>query len=161
MGSNISEALTCRIDEALADCRASTEKTCEEAGDTGKLLLSIITPTISAIASAITASVTEVMEKAIKELQARDEENMKRSNSSLLPIVRGLTIENDRLAQYTRKENIRIFGIPGDTNHDAEKKTLEVLNKTGTKVTPDDIAACHRVGKTKNGSRPVIVRFVS
>ena len=68
MGSTIGEALTCRINEALADCRTSTEKKCEEAGDTGKLLLSIITPTISAIASAITASVAEVMEKAIKEL---------------------------------------------------------------------------------------------
>ena len=33
--------------------------------------------------------------------------------------------------------------------------------KYGVTVTKDDISVCHRVGKPKNGTRPVIVKFIS
>ena len=63
----------------------------------------------------------------------------------MLSTVRQLTYENDRLQQYTRRENVRISRIPlkkDETNKDVEDQTLAMLNKTGTVVNAEDLAAC-------------------
>ena len=97
-----------------------------------------------------------------------------------------LKFENDRLKQYSRRESLRIFGIPEvvgikEQDKDLLDKVLKVLNDTGAKVVASDILVMHRVGKKsqgenqniqndengaqnqseKQGPRPIIVRFIS
>ena len=97
-----------------------------------------------------------------------------------------LKFENDRLEQYSRRESLRIFGIPEvvgrkEQDKDLLDKVLKVLNDTGAKVVASDILVMHRVGKKsqgenqniqhhengaqnqseKQGPRPIIVRFIS
>ena len=68
--------------------------------------------------------------------------------------------------QYGRRESINITGIPlniGKTkNEDLEAAVVNVYNEAGVKVhgkelTPDQISACHRIGK----KGVTIVRFVN
>ena len=66
------------------------------------------------------------------------------------------------LAQYTRRENIEIDGIPSDIpQNQLEKTVIEILGTIGVVVT-FNIAACHRLKKLKHQStQSVIVRFIN
>ena len=66
--------------------------------------------------------------------------------------------------QYQRRESIRIFRVKEDPNETAEvteTKALGVIRETGASVVDTDISAGHRVGKPRDGSRAIIVKFVS
>ena len=78
--------------------------------------------------------------------------------------VRCLHYQNDALEQYQRRESLRIFGVKEDLNETAEAteaKALGVMKETGARVADSDISACHRVGKPRDGSRAIIVKFIS
>ena len=79
-------------------------------GDTGRLLAKMLTPLVTAIATAITTSFAEIMDKAVSKINQRDTASNKPCQETV-SIMRRLTYENDSLEQYTRRENIRIFGI--------------------------------------------------
>uniref|UniRef100_A0A8D9E972 Zinc finger DNA binding protein n=1 Tax=Cacopsylla melanoneura TaxID=428564 RepID=A0A8D9E972_9HEMI len=71
---------------------------------------------------------------------------------------------NNKLEQYTRRNNLRIFGLKEENKEDVEIKVLKVLNeKLNIPINKDDIEACHRTGRLDNakGGRNIIVRFVS
>ena len=126
-------------------------------GDTGKLLAKMMTPLVTAIASAITTSFAEIVDKAVTRINQKDAMSNNSCQDALVT-MRSLTYENDSLEQYTRRENIRIFGIEqerGETPESVEAKALKVINATGANVSSNDIAACHRVGRPKNGKHPI------
>ena len=156
----IKETLMQRVNDALKEYKPDTTTGNEQ--NVSVLLSALLPPLVSAVATSVSVAVGEILNKALLRIDSTIRE--KKTDPSLLAQVRVLTFENDKLQQYSRRENVRIFGIPVDAAETAEmteKKTLEVLNKTGVSVTQEDISACHRLGKASNGSRPVIVRFVS
>lgn len=70
--------------------------------------------------------------------------------------------DNDRLEQYTRRDNLRIFGIEEDPDEDEDilqAKVMEVAADVGVKLEANDISIAHRLGKASERGRPVIVRF--
>lgn len=82
--------------------------------------------------------------------------------------------ETDRLEQYTRRENIRIFHLSTAEDRTLSEGVIELLNDMFHQVDKDsppcvvtssDISVCHRVGKKPevgaSDNRPIIVRFVS
>ena len=73
-------------------------------------------------------------------------------------------IDINKLEQYGRRSNVEIAGIPDEVSLPSlETKVVEVLGEIGVKVTPDEIEACHRLPKNRNGRGPsrTIVRFVN
>ena len=157
---DIKETITQRVNDALKEYKPETPTGTDQSVST--LLAALLPPLVSAVATSVSVAVGEVLNKALLKIGTSLRE--KNSDPSLLANVRVLTYDNDKLQQYTRRENVRIFGIPVDSTETpemTEKKTLELLNKTGVTVTESDISACHRLGKPSNGTRPVIVRFVS
>ena len=65
--------------------------------------------------------------------------------------------------QYGRRESVEITGIPDNVDQkDLETEVIKVYNEANVKVhgnapTPNDISACHRIGKKGK----TIVRFVN
>ena len=156
------ETVMRRVNTALKGAMESAEKVSEKEEDQGTFLAKVMTPFVTAIATAITTGVAEVMNKVIKEIHHT--QTTAGEDLNTLVKLRRLTYDNDRLEQYTRRENIRIFGVQheaGESTESVEKKALEVMNATGASVSSNDISACHRVGGPRNGSQPIIVRFVS
>ena len=52
-------------------------------------------------------------------------------------------------AQYSRRECIEVVGIPGSVNNnELEVKVLTVFQKNGCELSPQDLEACHSLGKT-------------
>lgn len=69
----------------------------------------------------------------------------------------------DQLEQYTRRNNIRIFGVSEQDGEDVEKKVTDILNNK-LKITLPDLAVerTHRTGKrilSAHKHRPIIVKF--
>lgn len=70
----------------------------------------------------------------------------------------------DNLEQYTRRSNIRVFGVPEENNENLETKLIETFkNKMNLVIKPEFIDRCHRLGKIRNDGkhRAVIVKFCS
>ena len=68
--------------------------------------------------------------------------------------------ENDRLQQYTRRENIRISGIIETDGERLKTKIIELEEEMDLHITERDINVCHRLGANKgNRTRAIIVRF--
>ena len=119
---------------------------------------------IPVIATAVAVAVGEVMRSMMKEVEERLRPISSPKEDRLFSAVRSLTYENDRLQQYSRRESVRIVGIPsspGETAEEVEQKALKVFNDAGAAVKREDIAVSHRAGKERNGSRPILVKFVS
>ena len=157
----ISDVIMRKMTEALKDTftKSPTEKHTNP--DTGKILNTVLPAIITTVVSAV----TECLNKFIEAIDKREETNRETSHDvNLSAQMRTLTYENDRLQQYSRRENIRIHRVEedqGETGETTEKKALAVLRATGVTVDDQDIAACHRVGKPRGGPKAIIVRFVS
>lgn len=116
--------------------------------------------TLSAIIKeAVSTQFEEYMkkqDKVIKDLLA-DNKTIKAENEILLQRV-------DRTEQYSRRNNIRIFGIPELENENLEEIVLNVFNnEMDLNIPLENIERCHRVGKQKKNSKPraVLVKFAS
>ena len=70
----------------------------------------------------------------------------------------------DDLDQYTRRTNIRIFGIPEPIGTDPEDTDAKAINFFANQlvitVSSDNISRSHRTGKRGRTPRPIIVRLV-
>ena len=72
------------------------------------------------------------------------------------------------MEQYSRRENIRIYGIPESNSHnnrdDGETSLLKIATAVQIDLEPKDIQI-HRLGKRKYSTsakpRPIIARFIS
>ena len=79
--------------------------------DTGTMLAKMMTPLVTAIATAITVSFAEITDKAVTKINQRDAMSNNPYPDAVVN-MRRLTYENEALEQYTRRENYtRIFGI--------------------------------------------------
>ena len=85
--------------------------------------------------------------------------------NDLVTKQKSLEALNDQVEQYTRRMNIRIFGIP-ETNK--QEKTDELVkqfckNELDVELKSEDISRSHRVGRvslaTAHRQRPIIVRL--
>ncbi|KAI4461425.1 l1 transposable element-related [Holotrichia oblita] len=66
----------------------------------------------------------------------------------------------DALEQYSRRNNLRVYGIP----ETASENTNDIIsslckNKFGLEIPSSSIDCSHRLGKVENGSRPILVKF--
>ena len=76
--------------------------------------------------------------------------------------VMKLKFANDKLEQYTRKDNAIISNItdPHGKDEDMTAKVIELASEIGVTVTREDISTSHRLGSvTATYNRPIIVRF--
>ena len=88
--------------------------------------------------------------------------NQETAINKLKAYVRLNAYENDRLQQYTRRENIRISGINETDGERLKTRIIELGEEMDGHITESDMYACHRLGANKgNRPRAVIVRFFS
>lgn len=127
-------------------------------------------PALKSLAKELSAiilpAIAQVIESSIesKAVSKAEFETLKAS-------VRLNKYETDRLEQYTRRENIRIFNLVQQDQKPLVTLVLQLLNDMAEaegvtqRFSEADISVCHRVGKppaTGNpDNRAVIVRFLS
>ena len=120
---------------------------------------------LPAMVACVTAAVKESSKSAAEEVLTHAKEAEKEMKVKIEQIGLLNKYETDRLEQYSRRETIRINGVPSDVGDEEEKLTeyvIELGNSLGVKIEDRDISVTHRVGKPSPGvSRPVLCKFVS
>ncbi|KAK3107194.1 hypothetical protein FSP39_009061, partial [Pinctada imbricata] len=63
--------------------------------------------------------------------------------------------------QYSRKNNIKIYGVKEDRRENTEERVIQLLSdKAGVKVNPDEILAVHRIPKReKDMHKPILLKL--
>ena len=91
---------------------------------------------------------------------------LKQENQKFKSLMHTEYFRTDELDQYSRRENVRIFGKPEDytVKDDAKKQLLKLAGELDISLQEKDIRV-HRLGKKKrsNADKPrgIIARFVS
>lgn len=68
----------------------------------------------------------------------------------------------DAMEQYSRRNNLRIYGVPESANELTDTVVMKICSeKLGVNVPFESIDCCHRLGKAENGTRPILIKFVS
>ena len=80
--------------------------------------------------------------------------------------IANLMSEVDRLKEFSRRDNLRMYEIPHSGDHEdydaCARAVSYVLNcvEGPRRWTPNDIARAHRIGQSRNGQpKPMIVKF--
>lgn len=111
---------------------------------------SIMDKLITKMCEKVEASLTQRLQKYDEEL-----DKLKREREQ----IKDKYIE---LEQYSRRNNVRIFGIPEDDNEEVELKLINALSSKNINIASDFIDRCHRVGhKKKDLTRAILVKFTS
>ena len=74
---------------------------------------------------------------------------------------RRLYLEGEERDQYSRRELLRITGVPYKQGEDTTQLVIRIANRLGVFITPNDISVSHRTGRRMVGnSRPILAKFV-
>ena len=114
--------------------------------------------TINASMEKMKVDITELQQSS-QDLKGKIEKAVPGSHSE---VERKLHLQVERQEQYSRRESIRITGVPyvrGEVTNDIVKR---VGISIGVHINVEDISTSHRTGKSRNGDpRPIICKFVS
>lgn len=120
------------------------------------------------VKDAVVGTLTESLREARAEI-----EDLRREVASLKSDIKGVehrvTTRNDDLEQYTRRHNLRVFGVPEGVNEDTDTLVMKIFTEQLKLDIPlDRLDRTHRVGKKPGPAadgkarwRPIIVRFSS
>ena len=104
----------------------------------------------------------EAQSKALASELKREIEELKQQVKESDAAIASLRAKVDDLEQYTRRNSVRIMGIPETSNEDTDKITIAIAKRIGAEIDIDQIDRSHRVGLKKDGgARPIIVKFTS
>ncbi|XP_071050802.1 uncharacterized protein [Onthophagus taurus] len=100
-----------------------------------------------------------ISENVVKQLQ-NDLNNM---GKEVIGLKTQLVVANrkiDELEQYTRKDNLRVYGIKELKGENTNELIMNVCReKMGINIQSSDISTSHRLRAPENGIKPIIVRF--
>lgn len=106
-------------------------------------------------------AVTEAIDEKLADLKA-DNERLTRENAALKRRVSTLEAQMDGSEQYSRRNSLRISGIPETENEDTDQAVLRVAETIGVNIPPSEIDRSHRLGKPGNRqTRDILVKFTS
>ena len=94
----------------------------------------------------------------VSDLEDKLSEVMKRVEMDRIDSI----IAADRNETYSRKDSLRINGIPheeNETNRELEAKIIQIAGKAGVQLKRGDISVTHRLKKDRKGKFPTIIKF--
>ena len=137
-----------------------------------RLISSIVTKVLVAIQPVIVEAITTAVATATKaildEVIAKQTGFEATSDQSgrLKKNVQVGHFEVERLEQYTRKENVKIYGLEEKEDENTTDVVLDLAKKMGADVTRADLSVCHRLGSSSSRGqgqrrkpRTIIARF--
>lgn len=122
-------------------------------------------PDIRAIVNESTETLSsEIQTLRVENAKLRDENDKLRNDvRSLTTRVAKVETENDALEQYTRRNSVRISGVPETEGENTDEFVFRLAGALQSYIGPSDIDRSHRVGKPKTGGRhrDIIVKFAT
>lgn len=104
--------------------------------------------------SSISANLESCFNTKIKELDMKVEQ--------LVTKTADLSEENEHLEQYSRRNSLRIYGIPKNTNENTDEIVINLCrDKFNINISTDMIDCSYRLPGKEGAHSPIIVKFVS
>lgn len=146
---------------ALDGGESRTKRVGGEAAMISEIVAQVLTTIQPIIMQSVMTAVAAAMKDLMKELQ-KPLENLRRTESAS---NQGTALEGiDRLEQYGRRDNVRIYGLEETKNENTTEKVVELAADMGVAISVNDISVSHRLpqaGKQAAGkAKPIIVKFV-
>ena len=108
------------------------------------------------------------LETEITNLQSKvstletDKTELTQQVNNLSKRVNMLELERDKAKQYSRRNCVRISGIPVKDKEDTDEIVLEMAAEIGSGISPPDIDLSHRIGNLhKDKPKDFIARFTT
>jgi hypothetical protein len=99
------------------------------------------------------------------EYQEREIADLKTDGREVRSLIENVRIqcrlESEKNEQYSRRDSIRISGVPETVDEDVCKIVISLSKELGVVLSSDDISACHRVFAKNKGKRQIIVKMIS
>ena len=112
----------------------------------------------------IKAAVATAIEAMLPQLEASivaENERLSKEVGHLRSALQSQAFELDRLAQYSRRENVRLHGIPETADENTNDVVITLASDMGVHIDEHNICISHRLQKSRSmQERPIIVRFV-
>jgi hypothetical protein len=122
---------------------------------------------VDAILSTVASTVTEIISEHFQDMQQQFQ--------ALQQIVKDQSRQLNELQQYTRRNSLRVFGVP-EQSEDQTENTDKILQnifreKMGVNIADSEICRTHRIGKRRRSPhnagkgattvkpRPIIIKF--
>ena len=147
------------LEKVMGSSRA--EGGAEATGSLSQSMDTLVKKVLPVFLNFVIDKISDVFKQSVpsagSEVQAENGSVLQRDVGDVKTLCTRLKYENDSLEQYSRRESIRIFGIPEAQGEDAktlETKVLKVLNDTGANIQAHDISVMHRLGKRGRTSPP-------
>ena len=112
-------------------------------------------------------SIIQLLKETITEPLQKEITQLKNSIEKKDQQIHDMEKQIDQLEQYTRRNSLRIHGIPEKETEDTCEETLNVINENlglSPPITPSDIDRVHRVGPrstNRSGPRSVILKLAT
>ena len=115
---------------------------------------------INIVQAAVTASTEQVLKRWDEKLTEQRKE-MEAANNKVKKEVQCQKFELDKLEQYGRRENIKIFGVPSSAEENTNDIVVKVASNMGVNISDEDISISHRLPSSRSDRpKPIIVKFV-
>ena len=122
-----------------------------------KQVLNEMQPFIERTIQAAVATAIEAMEKSV----LGQNEQLTKTICDLRSVIQSQVFDVDRLAQYSRRENVRLHGVPETADENTDDGVIGIAHDMGVDISRNDISVSHRLPKSRTMSeRPIIVKFV-
>ncbi|KAK4871850.1 hypothetical protein RN001_015974 [Aquatica leii] len=108
--------------------------------------------------------INKIADKVFERIESKMNQHLQEMEASVAHLIKeneSLSNELDKAQQYSRRTNIRIFGLDEVAGENIEACVINAM-KDKVNVTSDMIDRCHRIGRlNKNKPRAIIVKFVN
>ena len=110
----------------------------------------------AAVATAIDAILPQLEKSVLVE-----NERLTKTIGDLRSAIQSQAFDVDRLAQYSRRENVRLHGVPETAGENTDDVVIGIAHDMGVDISSNDISVSHRLPKSRTmKERPIIVKFV-
>ena len=127
-------------------------------------LRALMLPEIKQVIRESMQDVTKTLKAEINKLQ-KDMEDLQvekadlcKTNDDLETRLSAVEYENDSLEQYSRRNSLRISGIPEEPGENTDQRVIQLAGGLGVDINPEDIDRSHRIGKLEQ-DRPRVGFF--
>ena len=110
----------------------------------------------AAVATAIDAILPQLEKSVLGE-----NERLTKTIGDLRSVIQSQAFDVDRLVQYSRRENVRLHGVPETAGENTHDVVISIAHDMGVDISSNDISVSHRLPKSRTmKERPIIVKFV-
>ena len=156
---SVEQELKQRIDDALNGISEQMSESMKKYDKKGEGIASIIAQVLTAVTPVIVSAVVSAVGEVTGSNMANnaDIDGLRRNDNLLNNRL-------ERLEQYSRKDQIKIFGVQCEAapeKEDTDSVVVGLLEKMGVECTPADISISHRLPSRGGKPPPIICKFMS